>query len=119
MQMMNPTKDTLTIKELGIRVKPGGLCEIPDAYCMPRKGANTDPMKPIIAMLAPQLIPANEDNVAAYKANKLTEGLTPPEPNTNPTTSDLIANGMAPAVAEMVASGNAAPAPRVAPKPNR
>lgn len=115
MQMLNPTSHTLKISELNLTVKPGGLVEIPDAYCMPRKGANTDPMKPIIAMLAPQLIPADEANVAAYKANKLTEGLQPQEP-APPSAADHVANGMAPAIAELVASGNAASVPKVTPK---
>ncbi len=116
MRMKNSSNDHLFIKELNLKVKPGGEVEIPDAYCIPRKGANTDPMKPIIAMLAPQLVPADASKVGLYKANRLTEGLmSDPEPS--PTAADLQAQGMAPAVAELVAAGNATGVPKVQPKP--
>jgi hypothetical protein len=114
MLMKNPTQDTVTIRDLKLTIPPGGTAEIPDGYCLPRKGANTDPVKPIIAMLAPQLVPAKDEAVAAYKANKLTGGLAPEAPPAR-TAADLTEAGMAPAVAELVAAGNAAPVPKTTP----
>ncbi len=111
MLMKNPTKDTVRVPELRLNVKPGGTAEVSDGYCLPRKGANTDPIRPIIAMLAPQLIPANEELVDAYRSNKLTEGLVaePPAPKG---AAEYQADGHAPAVAELMASGQAAAAPK-------
>lgn len=115
MQMKNPTDVPIKIGELGITIKPGRSHEIPDGYCMPRAGTNGDPIRPIIAMLAPQLEPADERLVSAYRANKLTEGLVA-EPPAQRTAADFQSDGMSPAVAELVASGNAAAVPKVGPK---
>lgn len=115
MRMKNPTDTPITVGELKITIKPGKSAEIPDGYCMPRAGTNGDPIRPIIAMLAPQLEPEDERLVSAYRANKLTEGLVA-EPLPVRTAADYQADGMSPAVAELVASGNAAAVPKVAPK---
>lgn len=112
MQMKNPTDTAIKVAELNILIRPGRSAEIPDGYCMPRAGTNGDPIRPIIAMLAPQLEPADERLVAAYRANKLTDGLVA-EPPPVRTAADYQADGMSPAVAELVASGNAASAPKV------
>lgn len=114
MKMKNPTGDTLKIESLGLVVAPSKTCDVPDAYCTPRKGANGEPIEPIIAMLAPQLEPANPELVAAYRANRLTDGLQA-EPTPAKSAADYQADGMAPAVAELVASGNAAAVPKVQP----
>lgn len=115
MRMKNPTTHTLDISSLKLKVSPGAEVEIPDGYCIPRKGANGEYSEPIIAMLAPQLEPANPELVEAYRANKLTEGLIaePPPPKR---AADYQADGVAPAVAEMMAGGQAAAVPKVAPK---
>lgn len=115
MLMKNPTDTPVTIGELKITIQPGKAKEVPDAYCMPRAGSNGDPIKPIIAMLAPQLEPAEERLVPAYRANKLTEGLVA-EPLPARTAADFQADGMSPAVAEIVAAGGAASVPKVGPR---
>lgn len=119
MQMRNPTQDTVRIASLNnLTVKPGGVAEIPDEYCLPRKGAgqNGGFLPPIIAMLAPQLQPADEVAVPAYRANQhLADKVDDVPPPPAKTAADLQADGMAPAIAEMVASGNAASVPKVQP----
>jgi hypothetical protein len=115
MRMKNDSGSTLRIEALQLTVSPGAEVDIPDGYCLPRKGANGENQEPIIAMLAPQLIPANPELVAAYRANKLTENLSA-EPVPPKRAADYQADGVAPAVAEMMASGAAASVPKVGPK---
>lgn len=114
MQMRNPSTSPIGNRDLGIMIPPGGTAEVPDAYCLPRKGTNGDPIKPIVAMLMPQLEPANPDLVAAYRANKLVDGLHA-EPVKPRSAADFVADGVAPAVAELMASGNAGTAPKTIP----
>lgn len=111
MLMKNPTDTPVKIGELRLTVGPGKTTDIPDGYCLPRSATNGDSIKPIIVMLAPQLEPADPALVSAYRANKLTEGLIA-EPPAAKTAADLQADGMAPAVAELVAAGGAASVPK-------
>lgn len=65
MLLKNESDATVNFKTHGhprIVVEPGETIEMPDAYCVPRKGESPDTELPsIMAMLAPQLVPVDRD----------------------------------------------------------
>jgi len=110
MLMKNPTEHQLTIAALDLVVAPGATVEIADGYCRPRPvhGAQTK-IGPVIEMLAPQLVPADDTLLPAWRALTLEFNVAKP-----PTTAfgyDVLV-GMSPAVAALVESGNAEVAPQ-------
>lgn len=118
MLLKNPIAEALRFEIDGrtFVVKPGATVEVPDGYCIPRQGSNGDPIKPIIKMLAPQLVPADETKVEAFEANQPLDGVAP-EPPPGPTAADFMANGSAAGVADRLAKGEGAVAPRLTPGP--
>lgn len=104
MLLKNPTDIIVTVPELGISVAPGGVVDVKDGYCRPRSSPNQAKLKSVIEMLAPQLVPADAKLVAAWKARTL--DLEAPTP-AGPSTADLQAQGMPPAMAALVAEGKA------------
>ncbi len=104
MLLKNTSDHKVAISDLGgLVVHPGGVIDIPDSYCNPRKAPNGNKLKSIIEMLAPQLVPADSKLVAAWRARTL--DLETPAPASK-STSDLVADGVAPGIAALMAAGD-------------
>lgn len=115
MLMKNTSDDTLVIAGLdNLVVPPGGVVEIPNGYCQPRPAQNGYKLPPIIEMLAPQLLPADESLVADFKARTL--DLVDPHNTGHLSYADV--SGLPPAARDMLAETGITPAtaPAKAPK---
>lgn len=110
MLMKNTSTHRVICESLRFAVSPGDTIEVEDGYCVPRPAVpGTAPQEPIIKLLCPQLVPDDAALRADWAANRPVAKPLPPPP---PTALDLEATGLAPGVAALAASGQAAAAPR-------
>lgn len=111
MQFINPT-DRIVIVAIKqgrapcITVDPGEVVDLPDWACAPRRNPNGSRRHSVIEDIAPQLKPANEEELAEWL-------LTPP-PETGkqgryvPSYAELVRQGTAPAMARKMVEAAAA-----------
>jgi hypothetical protein len=59
--------DHVRLPDLKIDAAPGAECIVPDAYASPRLGSNGARLPSVIERLAPQLIPADADELATWR----------------------------------------------------
>jgi hypothetical protein len=117
MILKNTSKACVVCESLGFAVDPGDTIEIEDGYCAPRLSVpGTASQEPIIRLLCPQLVPADDALLADWVANRPLAKAPPPPP---PTALDLEATGLSPGVAALAASGQAAVAPRPPARPGQ
>jgi hypothetical protein len=67
MRMRNKGGQAVTVHGLNLVVPAGGVCEIADGYCRPQLAANGARIPSIIESLAPQLVPADTAEEAAWR----------------------------------------------------
>lgn len=109
MLLKNPSGVRVACEALGFAVEPGDTVEVDDGYCVPRPAVpGTMPQESIIRMLCPQLVPADDTLLDAWKSNTIDVKPKAPPP---PTAAQLEAGGLPPGVAELAASGQADTAP--------
>jgi hypothetical protein len=115
MLLKNPTSVRVVCEALGFACDPGDTVEVENGYCAPRVAVPGCPKQPsAIKLLCPQLVPADDSLLDAWKSDTLDLTPTPPPP---PTAKQLEATGMAPGVAALAAAGAAEVAPKPVPKP--
>jgi len=100
--------------ELQEVIPPNGTCEIEDGYCRAGVTANGSRRPSIVERLAPFLVP--EDAAMRERWGKEEVVSEPPPPTVIQTAANLVAEGVSPGVAELVATGNVEPVKR---KPGR
>lgn len=101
MLMLNKAGRTLKVVGLGVEVEPGETVEVEDGYCRPLRAPNGSRITSIIEKLAPGLVPADEDVRKEWEKVPETN-VTPGPPK--PTRADLVAQGVAPGVASIMAA---------------
>lgn len=106
MRFVNVAEHRVSVEMDGVVItcEPGGSCEIRDEYARPGVTAGGGRRPSVVEMLAPQLKPA--DMAARSEWEKVPGPVAPPAPKVI-TAADLVAEGMAPAVAEHVAAAKA------------
>lgn len=100
--MHNPTDVVVRVPALGLVVEPGGYCEVSDGYALRKRAANGRISPPVIVGMAPRLVPAPEE--LERFTLMTTHDLGKAQVKAKPGAADLIAKGMAPGVAEIIAS---------------
>jgi len=96
MRMRNAGGHTVTL--WGQQIAPDGVVELPTAYCLPRKSLNGSPRPSIVEEAAPTVVPFDEAELqAALHPESVVETVAQ-------TAEHLAAEGMAPAVAQLVAA---------------
>jgi hypothetical protein len=88
-------------------VPPGGTCEIHDGYCKASQTSNGSRWPSIVERMAPFLVPVDVELRAKWGREEVVPPPLPAPPEK--VASVLVSEGMAPAVAELVASGNVEP----------
>lgn len=105
MLMKNGSKHRISCEALGIKgLNPGETVEVEDGYCSFRTSPNGTSIEAIVEMVCPQLVPADDTLLAAWKARTLDVKVPPPPP---PTAGDLEKGGLSPGVAALAAAGEA------------
>lgn len=100
MRFRNESDNVVTAAALGVhQLPPGGECEIREEYSRPRRAGNGSRVPSAVEMLAPQLLPADEDERVVWR-NVPDEDRPTPRAKNLPTVASLVALGVPPAVAE-------------------
>lgn len=106
MLFLNPTENPVLVR---LRhgavdqfwVQPGETVEIDDKYSLPRPAEGGNARPPVVEEVAPQLIPANDEEKARYTAP--VASAAPQKPGTYiPTVEELVRLGTAPGIAKMM-----------------
>jgi hypothetical protein len=115
MLLKNTASVRVACEALGFAVDPGQTIEVENGYCVPRHAVpGTAAQEPVIRLLVPQLVPADDSLLADWLANRPCTKVKAPPP---PTALDLQATGMSPGVAALAATGNVDTAPRPPTRP--
>lgn len=95
----------LTAEFGGLDVPPGATVDIEDGYCQPGINVNGSRRPSIVERLAPCLKPADPEQRARWGLD--TVPAPAPAPTADQVAAQLRDEGVAPAVAELIASGQA------------
>jgi hypothetical protein len=118
MLLVNTAGYSWTTDEFGgLTVPPDSAVEIEDGYCRAMPARNGTRIPSIIERLAPFLVPADPDLRARWGKDDVTS--IPAAPTAAQTADTLVAEGVAPGVAELVATGNVEPSKRSPGRPRK
>jgi hypothetical protein len=121
MKIRNPTSSTVRVPSLQLTWEPGEIHEVDACYCTPRRAKNGQKIHAVLESLAPQLIPADDDEHEQYfgspkifKAAPSEEVPKPPPPDAAALEAEGLSPGVAAILAEQALTEGELPAKRAA-----